>query len=172
MSQSLFFTTRWLQWAKTDQVSQSLSQSRWDHTYSQGFDSCLHDLIFKGLSGVPTPCPVSWSCLASTSNSTCLELNSPSSSPRQFFLLTSLFHQRYLHFPVTRPKISETPNCFLFLSPSTSPSSSYSSSFWMNASHVCHFLSLLTAMYWVQIPMSSLDHCASSLCILSIHFFP
>lgn len=103
----------------------------------------LHDLLlcvylnFQGSVWSSSP----MSCLASTSNSMCLELNLPSSSPHQFFLLTSLFHQWYLHFPVTRHKISETPNCFLFLSPNTSPSSVYSSSFWINTFHVCHFLS-------------------------------
>lgn len=113
--QSLFFTTRLLQWTKTNQVSQSLSQTRWDLTYSYGLLLYVY-LNFQGSAGVPAPYSVSWSCL--TSNSTCLELNLPSSSPSQFFLLTSLFCQRYLHFPVTTHKISETPNCFLFLSPS------------------------------------------------------
>lgn len=75
--------------------------------------------------------------------------------PHICFLLTSLFCQRYHHFPVISHKAWENPSCLLFCSPNASPSSPYSSD-------ICHFLFSPTAMYEVRILTSSLGRCAFS----------
>lgn len=65
---------------------------RWNHIHSQGIDCHLwmtHFYVFISIfrdpmSGVPAPHPASWSCVASTSNSTC-------PGPNFLLLPTSLF---------------------------------------------------------------------------------